>query len=156
MSDVTKSPIVMDINQIKEIIPHRYPFLLVDRVVEINYETQTLVAIKNVTANEPFFVGHYPHYPVMPGVLVVEAMAQASCIYMLSVPENKGKTPFFAAIDGVKFRRQIVPGDQLRLICVQQKMKRRVAKCRVECFVYGDLAVEAELTCMLADAPGQE
>jgi 3-hydroxyacyl-[acyl-carrier-protein] dehydratase len=100
MSDETKKTIALDVNQIKEIIPHRYPFLLVDRVLEINYEIQTLVAIKNVTANEPFFVGHYPHYPVMPGVLVIEAMAQASCIYMLSVPENKGKTPSLRPLMG--------------------------------------------------------
>lgn len=145
---------VLDINQIKAIIPHRYPFLLIDRVLSIDPEAMTLVALKNVTVNEPFFIGHYPELPVMPGVLQVEAMAQAACIYLLLQPQNRGKVPFFTGIDGVKFRRQVVPGDQLRIEVQVMKMKSRVARCQTRCLVAGELACEAELTCMLGEPAG--
>ena len=141
----------LDVNQIKAIIPHRYPFLLIDRVISIDAPAMKLVAIKNVTVNEPFFIGHYPELPVMPGVLQVEAMAQAACIFLLLQPQNRGKVPFFTGIDGVKFRRQVVPGDQLRIEIDVTKLKSRVARCNTRCLVDGELACEAELTCMLAE-----
>jgi 3-hydroxyacyl-[acyl-carrier-protein] dehydratase len=152
MTEENSTNIALDVNQIKELIPHRFPFLLVDRVLSIDLENLRLTAIKNVTVNEPFFVGHYPDLPVMPGVLQVEAMAQAACIFLLRKPENKGKVPFFTGIDGVKFRRQVVPGDQLRIEVQVVRLKPRVAKCQVQCLVEGAVTAEALLTCMLGDA----
>src|SRR5205809_5897 len=104
----------LDINQIQAILPHRYPFLLIDRIVEFERKKR-IVAIKNVTINEPFFAGHFPGYPVMPGVLIVEAMAQVGAVAVLGMPENKGKLAFFAGLDEVRFKRQVVPGDILRI-----------------------------------------
>src|ERR1700743_3747238 len=105
----------MDIGQIMEYLPHRYPFLLIDRVVEME-RAKRIVAIKNVTINEPFFNGHFPGYPIMPGVLVVEAMAQTGCILLLSeIPDREKKLVVFTGIDGAKFRRAITPGDQIRI-----------------------------------------
>ena len=141
----------LNIREIMEAIPHRYPFLLVDRVTELDMEGRRLVALKNVTMNEPFFQGHYPGLPVMPGVLQIEAMAQAAAIFMLLQPNNAGKTPLFAGIDGVRFRRQVVPGDQLRIVIEVGRMKASVAKCETKCFVGDDLTCEAQLTCILAD-----
>ena len=106
--------VLMDIVQIKEIIPHRYPMLLIDRVEELT-EGQRIVAKKNVTINEPFFQGHFPHEPVMPGVLIVEAMAQAGAVALLSLPQFKGKTAYFGGIDKAKFRKKVTPGDTLIL-----------------------------------------
>jgi len=104
----------MDIDAIKRTIPHRYPFLLIDRIEEL--ETgQRAVGVKNVTANEPFFAGHFPDYPVMPGVLIVEALAQVGAVALLSVEENQGRLALFAGIDKVRFKRQVRPGDTLRL-----------------------------------------
>ncbi|MFW5870441.1 MAG: 3-hydroxyacyl-ACP dehydratase FabZ [Candidatus Sumerlaeota bacterium] len=142
---------LMDVNAIKKIIPHRFPFLLVDRVIEINEEKSKITAIKNVTMNEPHFPGHYPEMPVMPGVLQVEAMAQAACILFMDKPENKDKVPFFTGIDAVKFRKQVIPGDQLRIEVETTAMRRRVAKCDAKAYVGDKLAVEAKLTCMLGD-----
>ena len=102
----------MDINQIKEILPHRYPFLLIDRVISI--DGNKIVAIKNVTANENYFQGHFPIEPVMPGVLIIEALAQTGAVAILSKDEFKGKIAYFAGIDKAKFRRKVVPGDTLR------------------------------------------
>src|SRR5579884_4315516 len=105
----------LDITQIQAILPHRYPFLLIDRVLEIE-PSKRIVAIKNVTINEPFFNGHFPGYPIMPGVLVVEAMAQTGCILLLSeIPDREKKLVVFTGIDGAKFRRAITPGDQIRI-----------------------------------------
>src|ERR1700745_93662 len=105
----------LDITAIQAILPHRYPFLLIDRVIEIE-RSKRIVAIKNVTINEPFFTGHFPGYPVMPGVLVVEAMAQAGCILLLSeIANREEKLVLFTGIENAKFRRQVTPGDQLRL-----------------------------------------
>lgn len=144
----------LDVTDIMKIIPHRYPFLLVDRVVEIDNENLRLVAVKNVTMNEPQFTGHYPGLPVMPGVLIVEAMAQAACIFMLKQEQYRNHVPYFTGIDGVKFRRQVTPGDQLRLEVQVTRFRRRVAKCDTRALVDGELAVEAQLTCMLGDPPG--
>lgn len=105
---------MLDAQQIQDIIPHRYPFLLVDRILEVEGEKRA-VGIKNVTVNEEFFNGHFPGYPVMPGVLIVEALAQVFGVIMLGKEENKGKIGLFAGIDGCRFKRQVKPGDQLRL-----------------------------------------
>ncbi len=105
---------MLDIDAIKRIIPHRYPFLLVDAVEDLDGDAK-VVGYKNVSANEPFFGGHFPEYPVMPGVLIVEAMAQVGAVALLSKPENEGKLAFFAGIDKVRFKREVRPGDTLRL-----------------------------------------
>ena len=105
---------MLDIEQIKEIIPHRYPFLLVDRILEVE-EGKKAVGLKNVSANEEFFNGHFPDYPVMPGVLIVEALAQVGAVAMLKKEENQGRLAFFAGIDNCRFKKQVRPGDQLRL-----------------------------------------
>ena len=155
MTESNEAPPILDINQIKQILPHRYPFLLIDRVVELDDENGRLVAMKNVTANEPYFAGHFPGYPIMPGVLQIEAMAQAACLWILRRPESRGKMAFFAGMDKVKFRRQVVPGDQLRIVVEMTRVKTRSARCSGRCYVGEDLVVEAELTCMLGDAPGE-
>ena len=112
-----------DINEIMAVLPHRYPFLLIDRVEEV-IPGEKVVAIKNVTINEPFFQGHFPGHPVMPGVLIVEAMAQAGAFAVLSQEEFKGKLAFLGAVDKANFRRQVVPGDELRLEVEIIKLKR--------------------------------
>ncbi|MCI0658132.1 MAG: 3-hydroxyacyl-ACP dehydratase FabZ, partial [Acidobacteria bacterium] len=115
----------LDVRAIMEIIPHRYPFLLVDRVLELE-EGRRIVALKNVTFNEPFFQGHFPGNPIMPGVLVVEAMAQAGAVLLLhSRPESRGKVVYFAGIDKAKFRRPVVPGDSVRLQVEVLKLRSR-------------------------------
>ncbi|MDX9873154.1 MAG: 3-hydroxyacyl-ACP dehydratase FabZ [Clostridia bacterium] len=139
---------MLDIQRILEILPHRYPFLLVDRVLEFTEESK-IIAQKNVTANESFFQGHFPARPVMPGVLIVEALAQAGALLVLSKPENQGKIAFFAGIDGCRFKRQVVPGDQLLLEVEVIKLKSFVGKCRAKATVNGETACEAELMFML-------
>lgn len=134
----------LDIRQIMEIIPHRYPFLLVDRIVELEAGKRA-VGIKNVSANEPFFQGHFPGNPVMPGVLIIEAMAQAGAVALLSLTENKGKLGMFAGMEGVRFRRPVVPGDQLRLEVEITKMRGSIGKGQGRAWVGADLAAEAEL-----------
>ncbi len=114
---------MLDINEIKKIIPHRYPFLLVDKIIECDDDSQ-IVGIKSVTMNEPFFQGHFPEFPVMPGVLIVEAMAQVACILAMRVLKKEGKASvFFTGIDGVKFRKPVVPGDVLRLELTKTKQR---------------------------------
>lgn len=139
---------MMDIKQIMDIIPHRPPFLLIDRVEEI-VEGEKIVAIKNVTMNEPFFVGHYPGEPVMPGVLIIEAMAQAGAVAILSMDEFKGKKPFFGAIDKAKFRKKVVPGDTLRLEVTFTKFRGNAGIGKGIAYVDGKKAAEAELTFMI-------
>jgi beta-hydroxyacyl-ACP dehydratase FabZ len=142
---------LLDINQIEAILPHRYPFLLVDRIVD--YEPgKRVVGLKNVTLNEPFFAGHFPGAPVMPGVLIVEAMAQTAGVMMLaSLPDRQTKLVFFTGIDGAKFRRPVVPGDQLRLELTVLKLRPRYIKLRGEAFVDGQLVAEAEISSALVD-----
>ncbi len=143
---------MLDTQQIQAIIPHRYPFLLVDRIVEIEYGVRA-VGIKNVTINEPFFQGHFPDYPVMPGVLIVEALAQVGAVAILGMEEFQGKMPFFAGIDGIRFKRQVKPGDTLRLEVELGKMRRGVGMGTATATVDGALAVRGELMFAVADIP---
>ena len=136
---------MLDFMEIKEILPHRYPFLLVDRFIELEAE-QRIVGLKNVTGNEPFFQGHFPEKPVMPGVLLIEALAQTGAVLVLSQPENKGKIAYFARIDNCRFRRQVVPGDQLRLEIEVVRLRGPVGKCKARALVGEEVACEAELT----------
>lgn len=135
---------MLDINEIKEIIPHRYPFLLVDRVIEIE-EGQRAIGIKNVTANEEFFNGHFPQFPVMPGVLIVEALAQVGAVAMLKKEENKGRLAFFTGIDNCRFKRQVVPGDQLRLEVEMTRVRGSIGKGKGTATVDGQLVCELEM-----------
>lgn len=139
---------MFDIMAIKEILPHRYPFLLVDRIIEFE-ESVRVVGLKNVTANEPFFQGHFPALPVMPGVLIVEALAQTGAVLVLGKPENRGKIAFFAGIDNCRFRRNVIPGDTLRLEVEAVRLKGFAGKCRGRALVENELACEAELMFML-------
>ncbi|MFC4386532.1 3-hydroxyacyl-ACP dehydratase FabZ [Gracilibacillus marinus] len=134
----------MDIEQIKETIPHRYPFLLVDRITEI--EENKISGIKNVTINEPFFQGHFPDYPVMPGVLIVEALAQVGAVAILSKDAFKGKIGFLAGIDKCRFKRQVKPGDQLSLEVEIIRIKGPIGKGKAVAKVGDELACEAEIT----------
>lgn len=140
----------MDIMEIMERIPHRYPFLLVDKILEI-VPGKRAVGIKNVTINEPFFQGHFPGVPVMPGVLIVEALAQVGAVVALSLDENKGKLAYFTGIDGVRFRRQVKPGDQLRLEAEIVKMRRTMGKGEIKALVEGVVAVEGKVMFALVD-----
>ena len=141
----------MDIVKIQEIIPHRYPFLLVDKILEINEEELKAVGIKNVSVNEPFFQGHFPGKPVMPGVLITEAMGQVGAVLILSIERFKGKIPFLASIDNVRFRRPVVPGDQLRIEVQITAAKRNVGKMVGKVYVGDDLAVSGEIMCSIVD-----
>ena len=139
---------LLDINGIKEIIPHRYPFLLIDCIEEMEPGVKA-IGYKNVTANEPFFQGHFPQKPVMPGVLIVEALAQVGAVAVLSLEENKGKLAFFGGIDKAKFRKQVVPGDRLKLETEIIKCKGPMGVEKAVATVDGKVACEAEIKFMI-------
>ncbi len=138
-------------DEVRALLPHRYPFLLVDRVKE--WETgQRLVAIKNVTINEPFFEGHFPERPIMPGVLILEALAQAGCVLSLkSAPAGGRPVVYLTGVDGAKFRKPVVPGDQLRLEVVVVKKRPPFWKMQGKAYVESDVVCEAEMTAMVTE-----
>lgn len=141
----------MDINQILDHLPHRFPMLLVDRVIEC-VPGERIVALKNVSINEPFFPGHYPHQPVMPGVLIIEAMAQAAAILSFKTLDQKSDANtvyYFVGIDGARFKKPVCPGDQLRLEVSITFFKRSIWKFAAKALVDGQIAAEAELMCTM-------
>ena len=142
----------VDIKRILQMIPHRYPMLMVDKVVDMTLD-QSAVGIKNVTINEPFFQGHFPSEPVMPGVLVVEAMAQTACVLVVSTfgAESEGKLVYFMSIDGVRFRRPVVPGDRLELHVQKVQSRANVWKFTGKAIVEGKVAAEATFAAMIRD-----
>lgn len=143
----------LDLVEIMAILPHRYPFLLIDRVVEMERK-QRIVAIKNVTANEPHFTGHFPQYPIMPGVLIVESMAQAGGALLLTeIADRDSKLMVFTGIDSAKFRRPVTPGDQLRIEVNVLNWRTSAVKLQGTATVDGKLACEATITCMLTNRP---
>lgn len=141
---------MLNIEQIKEIIPHRYPFLLVDKILEVD-EGKRAVGIKNVSANEEFFNGHFPDYAVMPGVLIVEALAQVGAVAVLKKEENRGRLAFFAGIDNCRFKKQVRPGDQLRLEVEMTRVRGPIGKGKAIATVDGEVACEAEITFAIGD-----
>ena len=140
---------MLDINEIMKILPHRYPFLLVDRIEEMEVGKR-VVGYKNVTINEPFFQGHFPGFPVMPGVLIIEAMAQVGAAAILSLPEYAGKIALFAGIDKARFRRQVVPGDRLKIVVEVTNLRKTIGKSIAVAYVDENVAVEAELMFAIA------
>jgi 3-hydroxyacyl-[acyl-carrier-protein] dehydratase len=141
----------MDIVEIMAILPHRYPFLLIDRVIDMERKVR-IVAIKNVSVNEPHFTGHFPDYPIMPGVLTIEAMAQAGGALLLtefSEEERAGKLMVFTGIEEARFRRPVLPGDQLRIEVTVVNWRSRAVKMKGECTVDGKIVADATITCQL-------
>ena len=140
---------MLDINEIKKIIPHRYPFLLVDKIIECDDDSQ-IVGIKSVTMNEPFFQGHFPDFPVMPGVLIVEAMAQVACILALRVLKKEGHSSvLFTGIDSVKFRKPVVPGDVLRLELTKTKQRGPLFRFDGKALVEGQVVTQGSIQAVL-------
>ena len=141
---------MMDITEIQKVLPHRFPFLLVDRILELE-PNKRVVGIKNVTINEPFFQGHFPGHPIMPGVLVIEAMAQVGGVAFLCDESNKGKILYLAGVDNARFRKPIVPGDQIRFEIDVVFVRAKIGKISGKAIVDGQVAVEAEITCAIVD-----
>lgn len=149
-------PVSLNLQDILKVLPHRYPFLLIDRVTELT-RTKRIVAIKNVTINEPFFVGHFPSFPIMPGVLVVEAMAQAGGVLLLTeFPDREQKLLLFTGIEKAKFRRPVTPGDQLRIEVDVLVWRGTAGKMQGKAFIDGKLSCEAVITCRLLDRNPQK
>lgn len=136
---------LINISEILEFLPHRYPMLLVDRILEMGEDRRSCRGLKNVTFNEPFFQGHYPGNPIMPGVLIVESMAQVASVLLLSDPEWQGKTPLIGALDNVKFKRIVRPGDQLITDCEVIWFRNSIGKIRTVSTVDGELAASMEM-----------
>ena len=136
---------VMDVNDILAILPHRYPFMLVDRITEVDIENKRIVGYKNLTFNEPFFQGHFPQEPIMPGVMQLEAMAQVAGILLNKVNQKEGEIAYFMAIDKAKFRRKVVPGDILRMEIEVTRWRTRMAGVQGKAYVGDELACQAEL-----------
>ena len=147
---IPKGETVLDIHDVLKILPHRYPFLLVDRVVDFEGDAKC-TGIKNVTMNEPFFPGHFPDHPIMPGVLQLEAMAQVSSVLMLRKPENAGKIGYFMSADDVKWRRPVLPGDTLFIEAEVIKIRGSIGQTRCKCLVNGEVVSEGELKFALMD-----
>jgi 3-hydroxyacyl-[acyl-carrier-protein] dehydratase len=142
----------MDLQEITAILPHRYPMLMVDRIIEISEENKSIVGLKNVTANEPHFTGHFPGYAVMPGVLIVEAMAQVGGVLVtVLAPHTRGKLMLLASVENAKFRKPVVPGDQLRLEMKLSRLKKNIAKMEGVATVDGQIVAEAALLCVLSE-----
>jgi 3-hydroxyacyl-[acyl-carrier-protein] dehydratase len=140
----------LDVQEISQLLPHRYPMLMVDRIVEISADS--IVGLKNVTVNEPHFTGHFPGFPVMPGVLIIEAMAQVAGILVGTLaPHTRGKVMFLASVDEAKFRKPVVPGDQLRIEMKMLRLKHTVAKMQGLATVDGQVVAEATLMCKLTE-----
>ena len=143
----------MNIDEVKEILPHRYPMLLVDRVLKADPDDK-IVAIKNVTANEQFFQGHFPEHPIMPGVLIIEAMAQVAGIGLLQTVEDpEDKIPYFGKVDEARFRNPVKPGDQLRMEVEILKLRGRMGKVGATAYVDDTVVAEGELTCFIQEIP---
>jgi len=136
----------IDINKILKLLPHRYPFLLVDRVLEITPRV-SITALKNVTMNEPFFQGHFPDCPVMPGVLIIEALAQTAALLTFSEAKAENAVYYFAGIDGARFKKPVLPGDQLIMTAILEREKAGIYKFQVKATVNDELAAEANITC---------
>ena len=152
---MTDYQLPLDVRAIQRIIPHRFPILLVDRIVELE-PGKRAVGLKNVSTNEWFFEGHFPGNPIMPGVLIVESLAQTGAVAALSADEFKGKLGLFAGIDGVRFRRQVVPGDQLRLEVEMERLRRGIGRAAATATVDGETAAEGRLTFALVDPPVED
>jgi beta-hydroxyacyl-ACP dehydratase FabZ len=147
----------MDIQQIQEVLPHRYPFLLVDRILEIE-PGRRVVGLKNVTINEAFFQGHFPGHPIMPGVLIIEAMAQVGGVLLMRTLNTslEKKLLYFTGIDRAKFRRPVLPGDQVRFELELLHLRSRNGKMKARAYVEGELVAEAEISCAIVDRESQD
>lgn len=155
LANETKEKHVVDIAGIMQAIPHRYPFLLIDRVIDL-IKNESAIGIKNVSINEAFFQGHFPHHPVMPGVLIIESMAQTAAVLVVETlgPESRGKVVYFMSVEGAKFRRPVVPGDQVHVHVVKQRNRGNVWKFDAVARVDGTSVAEATFAAMIMDSVG--